>query len=131
MASLASVLVVGCVSPDKAMKSFLGQPSSELVAVWGAPQQRLPDGNGGEIWCYPQQREWTTPGQANTSVYGTGNSNGNLNWNPYGASYYGNSSVQANAQTTWTPPQSHSYLATRTFFVNPEGTVYRYAWRGY
>jgi hypothetical protein len=118
------------MTPSKAMQSFVGQPSTELIARWGPPQQRTPDGQGGEIWTYFEQRQWTTPGQVNTTAYGTGNSYGNLYGNSYGATYYGNANVQATASTTYTPPQTHGYTAHRSFYINNNGTVYRWAWKG-
>src|SRR5207245_2167690 len=93
----------GCISPDAAMKSFMGQPSSELVARWGPPPNRMSDSQGGEIWTYFEQRQVTTPGYANTTVYGTGNTDGNVYRNPYGGTYNANSSAYGNATTTYTP----------------------------
>ncbi len=127
---LALVALSGCLSPDAAMKSFLGQHSSELVARWGPPQQKMSDGQGGEIWSYFQQRQWTTPGQANTTFAGTGDSYGSIYGNPYGATYQGNSSFSGNATTTYTPSQNHGYTAHRTFFINSDGVIYRYGWKG-
>ncbi len=120
----------GCISPDKTMRSFLGQPSAELVARWGPPQQKMSDGQGGEIWSYFEHRQWTTPGQANTTVTGTSDTYGNIYGNPSGATYQGNTSVYGSATTTYTPPQTHGYTAHRTFFINGDGIVYRYAWKG-
>lgn len=127
---LFAIIALGCMSPDSAMKSFLNQHSSELVARWGPPQQRMPDGQGGEIWIYSEQRQWTTPGQVNTTAYGTANTYGNVYRNPNGASYYGNSSAYGNATTTFTPAQTRGYAAHRSFFVNGDGIIYRYAWKG-
>jgi hypothetical protein len=128
--ALFTAALSGCMTPSKAMQSFVGQPSTELIARWGPPQQRTPDGQGGEIWTYFEQRQWTTPGQVNTTAYGTGNSYGNLYGNSYGATYYGNANVQATASTTYTPPQTHGYTAHRSFYINNNGTVYRWAWKG-
>lgn len=112
------------------MQRFVGQPSTELIAQWGPPQQRIPDGHDGEIWIYFEQRQWTTPGQVNTTAYATGNSYGNLHADPYGATYYGNGNVQATATTTYMPPQTRSYTAHRSFFIDSNGVVYRWAWKG-
>ena len=127
---IALVALAGCTSPDAAMKSFLGLHSSELVAQWGPPQDKTPDGDGGEVWSYSELRQWTTPGQANITVNGTRNSSGSIYGNPYGATYQGNSSVYGNATTTYTPSQTHSYTARRSFFINSGGVIYRYAWKG-
>lgn len=127
---LLVVALSGCISPDKAMKSFLNQPSSELVARWGPPQQRMSDGRGGEIWTYYVHRQWTTPGQANTTFSGTGNTFGNVYANPYGATYLGNTSVYGTASTTYTPPQTYGYTGFREFFIDRSSTIYRYSWKG-
>jgi hypothetical protein len=127
---LALTALLGCLSPDKAMRSYLGLPSTELVVKWGPPQQKMSDGKGGEIWSYFEQRQWTTPGQANTTVTGTGNTYGNVYTNPYGATYQGNTTVNGSATTTYTPPQTHGYSAHRTFFIDANGIVYRYGWKG-
>jgi hypothetical protein len=112
------------------MQGFMGQPSTELVARWGPPQQRTPDGHGGEIWTYVEQRQWTTPGQIDTTAHGTGTSYGTLYGDPYAATYYGSANVQAGATTTYTPPQTHCYTARRSFFIDSNGIVYRWAWKG-
>jgi hypothetical protein len=127
---LALTALPGCISPDKEMNSYIGQPSTELVARWGPPQQKMSDGQGGEIWSYLEQRQWTTPGEANTTVTGTSDTSGNVYGNPNGATYHGDTSVSGSATTVYTPPQTHGYTARRTFFINGNGIVYRYAWKG-
>ena len=112
------------------MQSLVGQPSTELVARWGPPHQRMPDGHGGEIWTYFEQREWTTPGEATTTSYGTTNASGNPFGNPSSASYSGSSSSQSTTVTVYTPAQTHSYTVHRTFFLNSDGIIYRWAWKG-
>lgn len=125
-----AILLVGCASPDKVMQSYLDHHYSELVANWGPPHEKMSDGKDGEIWTYYYNRQYTTPGYANTSISGNANSYGNVYRNPYGASYSGNSTVYGNATTTYTPPQVHNVSSRRTFFVNGEGMIYRYAWQG-
>ena len=34
------------------------------------------------------------------------------------------------ATTTYTPPETQGYTASHTFFVDSNGTVYRWAWKG-
>jgi hypothetical protein len=128
--ALFIAVISGCTTPSAAMQRFVGQPSTELIAQRGPPQQRTPDGQGGEIWSYFEQRQWTTLGQVNTAAYATGNSYGNLETNPYGATYYGNANVRAAATTTYTPPQTRGYTAHRSFFIDSNGIVYRWAWKG-
>jgi len=128
--ALLTAALSGCMTPSKEMQSFVGRHSAELIARWGPPQLRPPAGQGGEVWTYCEPRPWTTPGHVNTTVYGTGNSYGNLYGNPYGATYYGNANVEASATTTYTPPQTHGYTAIRSFFIDSNGIVYRWAWKG-
>lgn len=127
---LAAVTLAGCLGPGHEMKSLLGRPSADLIARWGPPSQKAPDGSGGEVWTYFVQRQWTTPGQADTTISGTGHSSGNIYGTPYGATYSGDVDLQGNATTTWTPAQTHGYTGHRTFFINAEGMIYRYGWRG-
>jgi hypothetical protein len=123
---LTLLLPIGCISPGSTMKKFVGHHSSELVALWGPPQQRHSDGRGGEIWVYTADRSWTTPGEANTSLYGGSTTSGNV----YGSNFNRNTTFYANANTTWTPPQTSGYQAHRAFFVNASCIIYRYAWKG-
>ena len=109
------VTLSGCTSVDDVMKSYLGAHKNDLLANWGAPQNIMSDGSGGEVWIYAQNRQYTSPGYAQTNTYGSVNSFG----------YTGNS------YTTYTAPQTSSWTATRTFFINSNGIIYRYAWRGY
>lgn len=123
-------LLCGCATPDKVMQSYLGRHYSELVANWGPPQQKMPDGQGGEIWSYAQDREFTTPGHANTQTSATVYETGTIRANPYGANYSGNANLYGQSHTTYTPPTTRRWMARRTFFVNGEGVIYRYAWQG-
>jgi hypothetical protein len=125
---LCITILCGCFTPDRSMKRMLGKRRVDVIAEWGLPQRRMPDGDGGEIWVYFIQREWTTPGEANTTVTGTGNTVGQIN--TYAGTYQNNSSVYGNATTTYTPPQVHRSTSSRTFFLNGDGIVYRYAWQG-
>ena len=121
-----AILWAGCSTPDKAMQSYLGHHYADLVANWGQPQQTMPDGSGGQIWTYLQDRHWTTPGTAQTTVQGNTSSYGNA----YGGNYYGNSSGYAQANTVYTPAQTRTWQVRRTFFINSDGVIYRYAWQG-
>ena len=127
---LCLLSLAGCIGPDEAMKSFLNHPKADLLAAWGPPNNVMPDGNGGEVWTYFQDRQWTTPGQANTTAYSNGNTYGTAYANPNGATYQGNTSTYGSATTTYTPPQTHNYTARRTFCINSDGIIYRYSWQG-
>ena len=103
---------------------FNGRPTdgdhhqSELIANWGPPQQIMDDGQGGKIFIYSATRNHTTQGRATTNVTGSAYSVGDFT--------YGN----ATGHTTYTPPQTSSYTAHRMFWINSNGYVYRWAWRG-
>jgi hypothetical protein len=76
--------------------------------------QVLDDGAGGKIMTWGAVRSFTSPGSATTHT--TANVYGN-----YGS---------ATSVTTYNPPQTTSYTATRTFWVDRNGIIYRWAWRG-
>jgi hypothetical protein len=107
---LSIAAMAGCAMVDKSMSSWMGHDQSDLIASWGPPQQIMDDGQGGKIFVYASTRSFTTPGSATTTVYGT----------PYAATAY----------TTYRPPQTSSYNASRMFWIDQNGRVYRWAWKG-
>jgi hypothetical protein len=130
LVAVAALTLTGCVTPHAAMKSFLGHHSSELIGLWGPPQEKNDDGNGGQIWTYYEHRQWTTPGHSTTSAYGMANTHGTVYNNPYGSSFNANTTAFGTAHTTYTPPETHGYRAHRTFFIDSSGRIYRYGWKG-
>jgi hypothetical protein len=72
-------------------------------------------------------QSFTTPGYAHTTASGTGYSSGNIYLNPYGGSYSGTSSMDVNATTTYSPPQTYVFykpqtgLLIKAFQSKPEG----------
>lgn len=117
----------GCASVNKSMASWMGNNVNNLVASWGPPQQTMSDGQGGQILIYTQTRQWTNPGQATTNTYGQANTSGSY----YGNTYSGNTYGSAKSTTTYTPPQTHGYSAQRMFWVDSNGRIYRWAWKGF
>ncbi len=118
---------LGCVAAiNKTMESWMGHNINDLIASWGPPEQSMPDGQGGQILIYAQTRQWTNPGHATTNTYGTANTYGNYNGNTYRGNTYGS----ATSTTTYTPPQTYGYNAQRMFWVDNNGTIYRWSWRG-
>jgi hypothetical protein len=116
---LVSVLILaGCATPDKTMRSYLNHHYSDLVANWGQPDQTMSDGNGGQIWTYLKERSWTMPGSSQTTEQIT-------SYNNFGAT-----SAYGQANTTYTPPQTTTWQSRRTFFINADGIIYRYSWQG-
>ena len=106
-ALLLLVLLVGCVSPNR---KLVGQPSSALLAARGEPSERVPDGQGGEIWRYVErQQQWGTiehEGNVITGAYNT-----------------------SDKSTTWMLSRPHTPILVHCFYVNRDGTVYKYARR--
>jgi len=114
--------LAGCATINKTMESWMGANANDLIASWGPPQQTMSDGQGGQILVYSSARTWTTPGQATTTTTGYANS--------YGDGYYGHAYGNARSTTTYTPPQTSGYDAQRMFWVDRNGRIYRWAWKG-
>jgi hypothetical protein len=106
------------------MKQLVGKPAVEVIAQGGPPNEKTSDGQDGEIWTYFVQRQWTTPGHASTTYNGTANAYLNQQGSYVKANVYGNTT------TTWTPPETQGYTGYRMFFLDKNGLVYRWAWRG-
>lgn len=132
---LLALALAGCVTPDAAMRSWVGQHSSSLVARFGPPSHRESDGQGGEIWIYQTQRTQTTPGSSYTSTNAYGQSYGTSTYNPYvggygGVNYAGNSNATGTSVTTYSPPQTRQWTAIRSYFIDRDGRIYNYSWSG-
>ena len=116
---IALALVTGCAARINAiMQSWEGNHVSDLIASWGPPTQVVPDGSGGQILIYASTRAFTAPGYSTTTITGS----------TYGSGTYAYG--QATGHTTYTPPTTTSYTAYRMFWVNEQGRIYRWAWRG-
>jgi hypothetical protein len=97
----------GCAARvNKVMESWMGHNVSELIASWGPPQQTIDLGNQGRVYVWSAVRSFTTPGRANTTTTGSAVAFGNM---ATGSAY---------STTTYTPPQTTSYAATRSFWVD-------------
>jgi hypothetical protein len=105
LCALALIFVVaGCVSPTKAMQSWVGHHQSELIASWGPPQSTASDGAGGTILIYGS---YVNLGQQPGQIVNGG----------YGNYYY-------------TAPQQQGYQRTRMFYVHSDGIIYSWRWQG-
>jgi len=127
--------LTGCATAiNKTMDSWMGNNVNDLIASWGPPQQTMSDGQGGQILVYSSNVQWTTPGRAVTNVAGSANTYGNLNANTYGqntyGTYSGNTYGSATATTTYTPAQTNGYQRQRLFWVDSNGRIYRWSWKG-
>lgn len=113
---LTTLLLSGCVTSQQVesrMQKCLGYTLSELIVEWGPPAQVLDDGEGGKIVVFDRSSNTTMPG----SSYTTGSSYG------YGTRTY-------DATTFHNPPQTINIRRSRVFFLNAEGRVIRYSWKG-
>jgi hypothetical protein len=116
---IAGVAASGCAARvNRIMESWMGHNISEVIASWGPPQQVIDLGAQGKLFVWSAVRSFTTPGSATTTTTGSVTAFGNM---ATGSAY---------STTTYNPPQTTSYAATRSFWVDTNGTIYRWTWRG-
>lgn len=114
-----AIMQAGCsAAVNQKMQSWDGKHYNDLIANWGAPQEVLDDGQGGKILIFSAQRTFTSPAYSTSTATGSGSL--------IGTNYYGS----ARGTTTSYPAQSSGYTASRMFWVNKDGYVYRWAWKG-
>ncbi|HNQ78846.1 MAG TPA: hypothetical protein PLQ05_07720 [Acidobacteriota bacterium] len=111
---ILALSAISCAIMNKKMASWEGHDISEVIASWGPPDQVIDIGSGNKIYSWSQTRSYTSPGTATT----------NTNVNVYGNTAYGSST------TTYNPPKTTTRQATRSFWVNSSGNIYKWAWRG-
>ena len=80
------------------------------------------DGSGGQILIYLQDRQSTSQGYSTTTSSASANAWGNYNYAT--ATGYGMSN------TVTTPPQTDRWTVSRSFWVDKDGRIYRWAWKG-
>jgi hypothetical protein len=112
---------LGCAAQqlDERMAPWVGRSVSDLIAEWGAPQQTLPDGQGGQILTWFEQRFDASPnyvyipkGACHNGIWGPC-------WMPLSAPY------------GWGGPFDYDRrVVSRSFWVDAGGTITRYAWKG-
>lgn len=90
---------------NRSMAAWEGRHANELLAEWGPPRQVLDDGAGGKVFVYTNHTYLARD---------TAQTNGTIT--PYGA---------FSATTTYQPSGAY-----RMFWINSNGYVYRWAWRG-
>ena len=98
------------MTPEKMneiISSWVGDNANELIASWGTPQQVMPDGSGGQILIYLQDRQSTSPGYSMTTSSASANARDNYNYAT--ATGYGMSN------TVTTPPQTDHGLSIDIF----------------
>lgn len=112
------ILFSGCAHINEVMQSWDGSHYSDLIASWGPPQQVFDDGQGGRILIYTEERQWTSPGQSRTYTTGRATAYDNYIWG------------SVTSRTTYEPPKTHGYTAYRMFWIDRNGYIYRWAWKG-
>jgi len=117
------ITIPGCMTTQKMneiMASWKGSHFSELVATWGPPDQILDAGQGNRIITWRQMRSCTFPGQSITQY--------TTSPKVIGSNYdYG---YTGTGHTTYMPTQTYTRTNTRTFWIDPNGIIYHWAWKG-
>ena len=112
---LSVFLLAGCAEQiSQTLQSWMGHNFNELIAVWGPPSYVFPDGRGGAIFVYAQNRSWVQPGSATTT---------------YQTTVIGDY-LYTYGTTTYTPAVVQGYTAYRMFWISRDGVIYSWAWRG-
>jgi hypothetical protein len=128
-----ALVLSGCMTSDKMnklMDSWSGHNMNNLIAAWGPPSSTMADGSGGQILIYDQSRQMVLPGSATTTT--TGMANGTTIYNGNGSFGTANTNVYSTAQsqTIYNPPTVIPINRKRMFWVNGQGTIYRWSWQG-
>lgn len=100
------VVLASCVSSDAEMNAFVGQSSSTLLSRLGPPKLRIPEGQGGQIWTYVDERQSNAP----IGAMHTGSING-----------YGGGSAPRPSSLS-----STQFSSSREFYIDASGTIYKY-----
>lgn len=119
---LSLCMLVGCTSTATIMQSWVGSNMSDLIASWGPPTREMSDGKGGRILIYEYSRNFNSPGYSTTTVNSPMVYDSN--------SPYGRPIGQPTATTTYYPPTTSGYVATRCFWVDSNGIIYNCSWKG-
>jgi hypothetical protein len=98
---LALVFVVGCQNPQKIAASWEGHNINDLIASWGAPNQVIDNSSDSKIMVWRRSSSFQMAGNADTTYIGS------------------------SAYTTYNPGQTLGLEQVTTFWVNPQGTIYR------
>ena len=144
---LLPLVFFGCVSVDERMQGYLGQHYSRVVAIWGAPETEVDDGEGGKLMTWRFETTYTTPATVRTTTshdndtYTQGNSHthghshdqhgGHQAIPHHGSNYHGNTQGKQVSTTVYTPESTTTNTYTRSFYTDADGYIYDYAWQGW
>jgi hypothetical protein len=121
---LASLLVplAGCgiANMNALMESWEGSEVKDLIAKWGPPSQLYSDGKGGAVLVYNYTTSYTTPAHSDTVTTAQVTASDRT----------GPQAWEMQSRTVYTPAQVYTYSKWRAFWVNPQGIIYSWQWRG-
>ena len=105
--ALSACIMCGCAARiNRAMNSWVGASSSDLIASWGPPSQVFNDGSGGTVMVWTYDRNYTVPGNSTTTTSGSATLSGNT--------VYGS----ATSRTTYNPAQNYGWTAYPMFLID-------------
>ncbi len=118
---LGLLILSGCATMNKTMASWEGSHVRDLLISWGRPSEVYSDGEGGAVLVYRYTETYTTPAQSTTRTTANATSVdpsvGVEGWN-----------IQS--RTVYQPAYVETYTKYRAFWVNKEGIIYSWRWRG-
>lgn len=94
---------------NEIMSSWVGASEGQLYRLWGPPTEVFDDGHGGKIVVYREGRSVSSPGSITTHT-------------TFDGTY---------SHTTYTPPKITEWSVWRAFWVNSQGQIYHWAWKGF
>jgi hypothetical protein len=114
----------GLPSPQRinqVMSGWQGQNVSNIIGAWGPPARTIPIGTGASLFVWQIDRTRVEPAECHSQASA---SHGNVNANGQIWIYPGK------VTTTCAPAQRTGYVAHRMFWVNADGVIYGWAWKG-
>lgn len=111
------IILVGCGPGTKEiMDSWKGHHVSSVIRSWGPPQQRVPDGAGGQIYIW-KNRIHLQLANATQETQAT------VTHDAY--------SSTLRSKTTYTPPLVVEGDRVRMFFIDSQGIIYHWVAKGF
>lgn len=115
------LLLQGCVSMSQVMASWEGSTVDQLIESWGPPSQVFGDGKGGHVIVYLESSTYTEPAHSSTRTSAQPSS-----WDGHGRP----TSWDVKSETTYTPEQVYTNTSYRLFFVDSDGVITGWKWKG-
>lgn len=107
---------------NRMMSSWVGHSYSELLFKWGRPSDVFPDGSGGYVLVYFENRSMTTPGTSTTTT------RADIQTYDYGLGL--NATGTETSRTVYSPALTRNWTVFRNFRVRTDGTITEWSWRG-